>query len=386
MAFVINNGVLERYDPEPYDCHIVIPDNVVKIGDGVFRQTKIMSVTIPSSVKVIGVGAFESCIVLMNVILSNGLEKIQKKAFSRCMGITDIEIPETVKVIGEEAFSKCRIKDITIPSGVKNLNKFFCRSCERLENINVSEYNTNYTSVDGILFSKDRKTFMLYPCARKEICYSIPDGVTAIQSFAFENCRNLESVIIPASVNWIEKHIFSFCPNLKHLTLPDSNMVINDYAFTNDNEFSDITIAGKKTSIKVTAKFMTPYTFLIDAMRFVRCVTAPPHLKSRFFAEIKGTEYRIPLAVFLAIEYDDPIINVYLKKIIRRAVKYLADTNDSENLTKILDSGYIMKANIDELISYAIVTKKPEIQLILSNFKNDMIGFEKKGVFDDLLL
>lgn len=385
MAFTINNGVLKKYVPENNVSDIVIPDDVVEIGEKVFRGRGIKSVTIPSSVKIIGRGAFESCRNLTKVTLNNGLEKIKKDAFHDC-SINEIEIPETVKTIGVYAFSFCNIESINIPEKVNSLSKYFCHFNRRLKSINVSEKNKKFTSVDGVLFSKDMKTLILYPCAKKDSCYTIPDGVEIIQKNAFMNSR-LESLVIPESVNLIEKYAFNICLKLEHITIPDSEMEIKDRAFSTSRKIVDITIAGKKSSIKVSADFLTlDFNFKTDAMRFIRCVTSAPQFKERLFSEIKSVKFKIPLAIYLALEYDDPTINAYLKRSIRRAIKYLVDIEDVENLTKILDSGYVTKRNVDDLISYAVNGKNPEIQLIISNFKNDNIGFNNETAFDNLLL
>ncbi|MDE6520349.1 MAG: leucine-rich repeat domain-containing protein [Ruminococcus sp.] len=386
MAFIINNGVLKRYDPEPDELDIVIPDDVVEIGERVFRGSGIRSVTIPSSVKIIGEEAFDNCRNLTKVTLNNGLENIKKYAFHGS-SINEIVLPETVKTIGKYAFRFSNIESINIPEKVKKLSKYFCDSCMRLKNISVSEKNTKYTSVDGVLFDKSINNLILYPCAKKDSCYAIPDGVTTIQRNSFANCKHLESIIIPDSVHYIEKYSFNVCLELQHITIHDGIMEVDRKAFYSRKKISDITIVGGKTTVKASADFQTSdYNFKADTMRFIDCATSSLYSKLKSFSEIKDTALKIPLAIFLSFEYDDPTINAYLKRNIRRVVKYLADAEDAENLTKLLDMGYITKKNVDDLISYAVNAKKPEIQLILSNFKNDSIGYRNEKVFDNLML
>ncbi|MDE7365300.1 MAG: leucine-rich repeat domain-containing protein [Ruminococcus sp.] len=386
MAFEINNGVLEKYVPEPDETDIVIPDDVVKIGERVFRGSGIRSVTIPSSVKVIDEEAFESCRKLTKVTLSNGLETIKKYAFHGS-SINEIVLPETVKTIGKCAFGFSNIESINIPEKVKKLSKYFCDSCMRLKNISVSEKNTKFASINGVLFDKSINNLILYPCAKKDSIYAIPDGVMTIQINSFAYCKYLESIIIPDSVHYIEKYSFNVCLELQHITIHDGIMEVDRKAFYSRKKISDITIVSGKTTVKASADFQTSdYNLKADTMRFIGCATSSPCYKLKLFSEIKDTELKIPLAIFLSLEYDDPTINAYLKRNIRRVVKYLADAEDAENLTKLLDSGYITKKNVDDLISYAVNAKSHEIQLILSNFKNDSIGFKKEKIFDNFLL
>ena len=385
MAFIINNGVLERYNPEPDELDIVIPDNVVKIGEKVFRGRNIKSVTIPSSVKVIEKGAFESCRNLKKLTLNNGLEKIKECAFFDS-SINEIVLPETVKTIGERAFTSTNITSINIPEKIKHINKDCFIGCKQLENISVSEKNEHYTSLNGVLFDKDMKTLIYYPCGKKDSCYTVPDGVEVIQKFAFWSCNSLRSITFSESMRWIESCSFQACKNLERITIPWCEMVMNSKAFY-ITHFSDVTIIGKNTTINISDDFRTSNgAFNAETMRFFNCITYAPYFKDKFFAEIKLSKFKSPLAVFLLIEYDYPSVKAYINRNIRHIVKYLIDTGDAKNLTKMLDMGYITKKNIGDFINYAIKQKCPEIQIILSNFKNDNIGFKKEKAFDDLLL
>ena len=49
----------------------------------------------------------------------------------------------------------------------------------------------------------------------------IPDGVTAIESNAFEDCKNLKSIVIPDSVKTIGRYAFKRCTSLKSIVIPD---------------------------------------------------------------------------------------------------------------------------------------------------------------------
>ncbi|MDE7365299.1 MAG: leucine-rich repeat domain-containing protein [Ruminococcus sp.] len=385
MAFTINNGVLEKYVPEPDETDIVIPDDVVAIGEKVFRGRNIKSVTIPSSVKTIEKSAFEDCHNLTKATLNNGLEKIKERAFYGC-DVNEIVLPETVKTIGERAFTYTNITSINIPEKIKHINKDCFIDCKQLENISISEKNEHYTSLDGVLFDKDMKTLIYYPCGKKDSCYAVPDGVEVIQKLAFWSCNSLRSVTFPESMRWIESCSFQDCKNLEHITIPCCEMVMNSKAFY-ITHFSDVTIVGRKITINVSDYFRTANdAFNAETMRFFNCITYAPYFKDKFFAELKLSKFKYPLAVFLLIEYGYPSVKAYINRNIRYIVKYLIDTRDAENLTKMLDTGYITKKNISNFINYAIQQKCPEIQLILSNFKNDNIGFKKEKAFDDLLL
>lgn len=50
-----------------------------------------------------------------------------------------------------------------------------------LSEIEVDGQNKNYKSQDGILYSKDMKQLLLYPFAKQDVSYSVPEGVDYIK-------------------------------------------------------------------------------------------------------------------------------------------------------------------------------------------------------------
>ena len=150
--FVIRGGVLEKYNGE--DTEVVIPNNVVAIGENAFAKCKgiinisiplsvreigawafsecesLKNITIPDSVTVLGYGAFWSCRRLQQVTLSKSIKLIQSETFACCNALVDISIPEGVTYIDNRAFRGCsNLQRITFPNSVKEV-KFLPVDCE----------------------------------------------------------------------------------------------------------------------------------------------------------------------------------------------------------------------------------------------------------------
>ena len=120
-----------------------------------------------------------------------------KKAFTVTSGLEfgkgKFEIPESVTIdgktypvtgIGQDAFKYCNeLTELCIPKTVKNIPLRLI-DCEHLERFSVAEGNETYKSVDGVLFSADGMTLHIYPCAKADEEYIIPEGVTSIGSFS----------------------------------------------------------------------------------------------------------------------------------------------------------------------------------------------------------
>lgn len=129
-------------------------------------------------------------------------------AFHNCSGLTSVEIPNSVTEIGMDAFG----------------------SCSNLTDINVSEENTSYRSIDGVLYTKDAS--LLIECGEgKKGTVTIPNSVTQIGSSAFWYCSGLTSVTIPNSITEIGKIAFEHCSSLTSVEIPNSVTKIGDGAF-----------------------------------------------------------------------------------------------------------------------------------------------------------
>jgi hypothetical protein len=233
---------------------ITIPEGVTGIGKNAFRSCdSLTSITIPGSVAVIGDKAFEDCCRLKSVTISEGVTGIGEEAFSYCHGLTSITIPGSVKSIGFEAFACCNLTSVLISEGVTEIGNgafssnegltsvtipasvisidggAFCR-CKALAEITADANSPAYVSIDGVLFSKAMDTLVQYPCG-KQGAYVIPDGVTALESYAFADCHSLTSVTIPDSVTRFGRRVFSGCLALTSVVIPMGITRIPEDAF-----------------------------------------------------------------------------------------------------------------------------------------------------------
>lgn len=83
----------------------VIPEGIVRIGNGVFLRCQgLTSVKISNGVKEIGDNAFSECDNLISVLIPDGVERIESHAFSFCENLTELVIPDSVTEIGASAF------------------------------------------------------------------------------------------------------------------------------------------------------------------------------------------------------------------------------------------------------------------------------------------
>ena len=213
--------------------------------------------------------------------------RIENSAFSGMTAVSTVSIPDTVEFIGLSAFKDMVITELKLPSSIQSIRAGFLDGCENLKTItipksmpiNAIEYSTymgggwsstfRYSSVetfileDGIehvpnylTLGADAFQEIVIPDSVKTIGagafqsnlaltdFTVPEGVTEIQSDAFYDCKNLESIKLPSTLEKIGKYvfrrtaissialpdglkeaqssIFKECENLKAVTIPAS--------------------------------------------------------------------------------------------------------------------------------------------------------------------
>lgn len=262
------------------------------IGPYAFAQSEsLQSVTFSNTIEMVGEFAFLECEELIDVTLNDGLQRIGKDAFLKTavwnnagddvylckwflgrknkensnqitfeegtVGIANyalfessivaVDLPESVKIIGDQSFAKSNLNQVVIGSGVEEIGTQAFYMCEKL--------------VVVILGAYDIETLQITSSSLK-----------VINEYAFAECKQLESIEIPASVETINTYAFNNsalyknsasgvvyagnwvvgCDNTKAsgtITIEDDTVGIANYAFYKCSNISGVEIPDSVKSI-----------------------------------------------------------------------------------------------------------------------------------------
>lgn len=234
-SFTAEDGIL--YDTDKTAVLICPPG---KSGD----------VTLPDTVTRIAGSAFNGCAKLTSVTLHEGITRIENVVFEGCNNLTEVTLPATLTHLGNGAFD----------------------NCAGLTRMNVAEGNSKFSSEDGVLYNIGKTELLLYPMAKSDTDFTVPDSVTRIDSYAFQGARYLKNVtagdltsiessaftncealtsFTAASLSEVEFQAFYGCSNLETFTLTDADSLttIGGSAFNRCSSLTAAPIAGA-TSIE----------------------------------------------------------------------------------------------------------------------------------------
>ena len=215
---------------------------------------------------------------IKKVIIKKGISSIPNSAFENCKNLKSVKLSKTVKTIGAYSFAGIKAKKIVVPKTVKTIktNAFINNKLSYLElpgnvkvsgsdrdgmdrwyigeaktvqfnsplsykvcdtfrskNIKVAKKDKKFVSIDGALYTKDKKTLVRIPALRST--FTVADGCEIVYYSAFMNCAYVS-----------DDFSFYLCDKLTNLSLPKSVKVFEANKMFESNQgsgsFQKITI------------------------------------------------------------------------------------------------------------------------------------------------
>lgn len=218
---------------------VYIMDNVTTLGDACFRMTSALtSIHLPETLTTMGSSCFYSCKALKNINFPSSLTSIGAACFFFAEKITSVSLSKNFASLGEQSF----------------------QNCASITAFTVEADNSLFSSVDGVLFNKNKSTLYYYPAAKDSSTYTIPSTVTYLSVACFSSSQYLTQITIPSTVTQIDGYTFYTSASLLKMVFQASIDHIPDFFLGNCSNLNTFTF---DTTSAITT---------IESMAFLNCV------------------------------------------------------------------------------------------------------------------
>ena len=325
---------------------VIMPKSLVSIGPYAFMLCRsLKKIEIPENVRTIRDSAFNRCEELSEVKLGKNTIYIDSYAFCNCSKLEKITVSDKIKTLYSSAFWNTKIKEIVLSDTVESISdKYLDLDLDCLEKITVDEKNKNYTSVDGVLYSKDKTELIKYPYNKEGQVFEVPDTIVTIANKAFSNCNKLEKIIITSKSSDVGEGAF-LNTKIKEIVLSDTVESISDKYFDDLETLEKITVGEKNKNYTVENDIL----YNKDKTELIKC----PCNKEAQVLEIPDSVVTIGNNAFLSCDKleklvisnkssnvaEDSFLNTEIKEIVLSdtvesiADKYFANLETLEKIT-----------------------------------------------------
>ena len=204
-------------------------DYMTYIESGMYYQSKLTEINIPSNIRSIQRKAFEAAYI-NKIVMSDSVKTIGQRCFSDCRNLTHVTLSNKIEVIPDLCFIDCRaLSTIKLPDNCAVIGYGAFANCQNLRNI---EFNN---SLDKIAKQALQGTGLRV--------LELPKSLKLIGDSAFSYCLELEKVYIPGNTT-LKSNCFEGCENLTSVTLGKGIELIGGFNFTDCTGLDAITYQG----------------------------------------------------------------------------------------------------------------------------------------------
>lgn len=260
---VTYQGSISSSQPSLYTGEITVPAKVkhnntiyrvAGIGKKAFSNaTSLKGIVLPAGLSFIGDFAFEGCSELEKIVFPGNSVRFGEGVFFRCTAIGQVTLGSDWTQVNFKMFRwSNHLTSIAIPAKLTSLQNL--KSLKQLQSIEVDANNPNFTSIDGILYNKNKTILLGCPRGRAGKI-RIPEGTTAIRWKALVDCPNITQVDLPASLQILSYREFSQMEHLEQIIMRRTEPI-----FTAEQNGQKVFLI--KIADKLRIKLLVPKTAL----------------------------------------------------------------------------------------------------------------------------
>ncbi len=324
---------------------IVLPPSVSSLGQYAFMYcTSLKSINLPVTQKTLPISFLEGCTSLESIELPATLTTINQDAFYGCSKLANVNFHEGITTINQRAFYGCKLAAVTIPQTVTYIGSKAFQG-NPTTSVTWLPKNCSISTGDAAPFySTDSKitSFILGDSVQTipgSLCYmmnkleniALPEKLTTIGQYAFQNCSLLHDVTIPQTVTSIGQSAFKSCTSIKNFEFPKGIKTLATSVLEECRALEDVLIPSSVTTINQDAFYncsklkairnyaITPQSIPTRALYNVNkqtCILYVPmdYIDLYQAADVWKEFYNI-IGVATDLQFEDQIVNVtYLKQ------------------------------------------------------------------------
>lgn len=196
---------------------------------GMFRTTGLKTITFGQYAENADVYAFDGC---EDVHLIVDME--YASSYHSSDAITEVTLTDNVSYTNHVFLNCQNLRTVHIGAGLKVFDSDSFLFCPALEAFEIAEENADFTSQDGIVYSKDMSELLRYPAGLTAESFTVPESVRWVFRHAFIDAR-VREVILPEMVDMVGESAFLYAENLETIQVPE----YNPYYYSEDGVLYD---------------------------------------------------------------------------------------------------------------------------------------------------
>ncbi len=227
---------------------VTFSSSTARIGVSAFARTGLVSIEFPTSMRTVSSEAFFGCKSLTTIRFGTGVMEIGQRAFAECTAITQLSFPSTLNTIHSEAFLNCNsVRSLSMPSSVNSIGASAFKDCTGLETVTWNSIAT----LDGTQIFDNAGT--------KEgnggisVDFSMLTRVPAYLFYVDKSTGvtpRVKSITFGSTPTLREIGDFAFYGlEMRAVTLPNSLLTIGDFAFGECVNLTMITLPDSVTTV-----------------------------------------------------------------------------------------------------------------------------------------